>query len=139
MKSFISSRSDFLATVLRTAAGLFFLGLSMYAYIDKENEVTRLKLKIPEITKQTVLLSEENTRLRYQIDQFERPEHLMQLCRQSSFAHLKHPFIVDVSLFAAGQALPIDLSEGHHRNKDQTSQALSLAAILSSSRYDHTR
>lgn len=67
-----------------------------YAYIDMQNEITKKRLAIPLLAKDVKLLKEKNTCLRYQIDLFESPEHLMQLCAMSEYAHLKQPMLKHV-------------------------------------------
>lgn len=67
-----------------------------YAYIDMQNEITKKRLAIPLLAKELKLLKEKNTCLRYEIDLFESPEHLMQLSATSQYAHLKQPMLKNV-------------------------------------------
>jgi hypothetical protein len=80
-------------------------GVSLYAYVDKQNEVTRRRLAIPVIAKEIKDLKEINTHLQYEIDLFESPEHLMQLASHSEYSHLKHPLIRDILTLPEGLAL----------------------------------
>ena len=76
----------------RILACIAIAGISLYAYIHKQNELTRLRLMIPAITKELKAIQEENIRLKYEIDRFESPIHLMELARKPEFSHLKHPY-----------------------------------------------
>ena len=58
--------------------------------------MTRLRLEIPILSSELNKLKEQNNRLKYEIDLFENPEHLMQLARCSEFSHLKHPTLQEV-------------------------------------------
>src|SRR4051812_33745810 len=62
-----------------------------YAYIDKQNELTAVRLMIPVIAKELKVIREENVRLKYQIDCFESPSHLMALVKKPQFSYLKFP------------------------------------------------
>lgn len=75
---------------------IFFAGLTLYAHINKNNELTALQLAIPQLEKKVKKLKKENERLQYEIDQFESPLHLMELLRKPEFSHLKYPFTDDV-------------------------------------------
>lgn len=88
--------------------GLFCLFLSMtllFLYVDKQNDLTELQLKIPALAKQVRALEEENTRLQYHLEQFENPHHLMQLMALSEYSHLKYPVLPSILQFQEGLAL----------------------------------
>lgn len=70
--------------------------VQLFKYIDKINNLTKLKMGIPKIEKEVLLLKEENKRLKYEIDKFENPNNLITLARTAEFAHLKHPLVKDV-------------------------------------------
>ncbi len=82
-------------------------GFFLYSYIDKQNAITRLRLQIPVIAKEIKDIKEENTRLHYEIDLFESPEHLMEIARQSEYSHLKQPMLKEVLTMAEGLALQV--------------------------------
>ena len=84
---------------------LLVLSLFLYSYVDKQNDVTRLKIELPKIAKDVRFLSEENKKLQYAIDQFENPIHLMELSRSHEYAHLKHPYVKDVLKVKEGLAI----------------------------------
>ena len=83
-------------TVLRIFFCLLFAGWMLYAYIDQHNALVELRLLIPQVTKDLKALQEENRRLKYEIDRFESPIHLMELARKPEFSHLKYPQNRDV-------------------------------------------
>lgn len=80
------------------------LGL-LFVYLDKQNELTQLKIMVPKVEKQIFLLKEENRRLKYEIEKFESPSHLMQLVRLPEFSHLKHPLVKNVLKVEEGMAV----------------------------------
>lgn len=75
---------------------ILIAGFMLYFYIDKLNELTELRLAIPALAKEVKQIQEENIRLRYEIDQFESPIHLMELARKPEFSHLKYPSLDEV-------------------------------------------
>lgn len=82
-------------------------GVFLYSYVDKQNHVTRRRLEIPVLAKKIKDLNEQNTRLQYEIDLFESPEHLMELARHSEFSHLKHPMLKEILTMQEGLALQV--------------------------------
>lgn len=84
---------------------IFFLGFLLYSYIEKQNQLTQLRICIPELAKDVKQIREENTRLQYEIDQFENPQHLMELARHGEFTHLKHPLLKEILTCQEGIAL----------------------------------
>lgn len=78
-------------TVIRIFVCLLFAGWMLYFYIDKHNELVELRLLIPQVEKDLKAVQEENMRLKYEIDRFESPIHLMEMARKPEFSHLKYP------------------------------------------------
>ena len=79
--------------VLRILICILAAGVTILAYIEKQNELTELRVAIPSIAKEVKVLQEENTRLKYEVDQFESPIHLMELMSKPEFSHLKFPYL----------------------------------------------
>jgi hypothetical protein len=77
----------------------------LFLYVDKQNNLTEVQLKIPALAKKVRALEEENTRLRYHLEQFENPHHLMQLMALAEYSHLKYPVLPAVLQFHQGLAL----------------------------------
>lgn len=71
-------------------------GLCLYSYLDAQNEVTQLKIRLPEVEKKMQLIQEESKRLAYELEQFENPTHLIELAHRPEYAHLKHPLIKEI-------------------------------------------
>jgi hypothetical protein len=90
---------------LRIFACIFAAGLTLFGYIEKQNELTELRLAIPSLAKEVKSLQEENIRLTYEIEHFESPIHLMELMRKPEFSHLKYPFLPDEIFLPQGLPL----------------------------------
>lgn len=86
-------KKGILLRVLLCVGSLCFF---LYAYIEKQNAITELRLEIPHAVQELQIIEQENVRLQYAIDSFENPMHLMELARRPEFSHLKHPRTDDV-------------------------------------------
>ena len=75
---------------------LVMIGACLFSYLEKQNELTELRLYIPKLVKEIRMIQEENVGLKYQIQKFESPEHLMMLASDSKFSHLKYPLSKEV-------------------------------------------
>ena len=84
---------------------LFVFGVCLYSYIEKQNDLTLLKIEVPKVAKEIESLKEEIKKIKYEVEMFENPIYLMQLIRQPEFGHLKHPFVEDVLTVPQGIAL----------------------------------
>ncbi len=74
--------------VLRIFICILAAGLTLFGYIEKQNELTELRLAIPSLAKEVKSLQEENIRLTYEIEHFESPIHLMELMRKPEFSRV---------------------------------------------------
>ena len=81
---------------LRLLVCIAFAGLTLYKYIDKLNELTELRLSIPVLMRDVKEIREKNLELKYAIDTFESPLHLIELARKPEFGHLKYPSINEI-------------------------------------------
>lgn len=88
--------------VLRLFVCILAAGFTLFAYIEKQNELTEMRLAIPVLTKEVKNLQEENIQLTYEIEHFESPIHLMELMRKPEFSHLKYPLLPDVVFLPEG-------------------------------------
>ena len=88
-------------------AGFCFAVLSgcLLAYLEKQNELTELRLYVPKLTAEIHGIQEGNTQLLYQIQEFESPEQLIKMAASGSFPHLKHPLEKEVLVIQEGNAL----------------------------------
>lgn len=91
--------------LIRIFVCLLAAGLTLFAYIEKQNEVTELRLAIPQLTKEVAAIREDNIQLKYEIETFESPLHLMELMRSPEFSHLKFPYI-DQEIFITQERIP---------------------------------
>lgn len=74
----------------------FALSLCWIHYLEKQNELTELRLYGPRLALEIKGIQEENTRLKYQLQEFESPGNLMQMLGDSRFSYLKHPVSKDI-------------------------------------------
>lgn len=81
---------------IRLFVCIFAAAFSLYAYIDKQNELVQLRLAIPPLKTEVKAISEQNTQLEYEIESFESPIHLMELAKKPEFSHLKYPYLTEV-------------------------------------------
>jgi hypothetical protein len=93
---------------MRLFACIFTVGITLYAYIDKQNELTELRLAIPALAKNLRNIQEENVRLKYEIERFESPIHLMELARKPEFGHLKYPYLKDEIALPANKTFSVN-------------------------------
>jgi cell division protein FtsB len=82
--------------LIRILFCILCLGIFLYAYINKQNVITELRLAIPSVSRDLKAIHEENTRLQFEIDQFENPQYLLELSRKPEYLHLKHPLLKDI-------------------------------------------
>jgi hypothetical protein len=74
-----------------------------YAYIDKQNMLTVMRRRIPVLEKEVKAISEENRRLKYEIERKENPLHLMKLAREPEYGHLRYPYRNEVIIIHEGE------------------------------------
>lgn len=85
-----------MAFLFRLFVCIALCGISLYAYVNKHNALTMVRMRVPIAAKELALVEEENVRLQFAIEKFENPLHLMELARKPEFAHLKHPYVQDI-------------------------------------------
>ncbi len=85
---------------------ILITGFSLYAYIFKHNELTELRLAIPSMTKNIRRIQEENNRLKYEIDSFESPIHLMEIMNMPEFCSLNFGYSQDVIILPLPNPIP---------------------------------
>ncbi len=91
--------------MIRVFLCLSVFSLCLFSYLEKQNEVTQLKLHIPKVAKEIKALHEDNAKWQYEISQLESPENLMELARDSRYSHLRYPLTKDVLTMQQGIAL----------------------------------
>ncbi len=82
--------------IIRLLICIFCAGLTLYAYIDKQNSLTELRIAIPSLDKQVKQIRVENKRLQYEIERLESPDHLLSLADQPEYSHLRFPYNEEV-------------------------------------------
>ena len=71
-------------------------GCCLFSYLEKQNAATELKIRFPELEREIGAIREESRRLRYEIDQFENPTHLIEMAHRPEFSHLRHPLLREI-------------------------------------------
>lgn len=82
--------------LLRLLFCVLLAGSALFAYIERHNELTELRIRVPLLSKKLKDIQAENTRLHFEIEKFENPLNLMELSRKPQYAHLKHPYVNDI-------------------------------------------
>lgn len=94
--------------LLRLGFCLGVLSLCFYSYLNRQNELTHLKIRLPQLERDIKLLSDENCRLQYEIERIENPTRLIELAHRPEFGNLKHPLMKEVLTLPEGVALKSD-------------------------------
>lgn len=87
---------DTFPTFLKLILSLASVVIALYIYIDKQNELIELRIKVRALNKELREIHENNISLQYEVDQFESPVHLMELAQEPAFGHLKFPYTKDI-------------------------------------------
>ena len=90
--------------LLKLGFCLGVLSLCLYSYLNCQNGVTHLKIRLPQLEKEIKLVSEENCRLQYEIDRMENPAKLIELAHRPEFSNLKHPMMKEILTVQEGIA-----------------------------------
>ncbi len=85
-----------MAFLIRLFSCITILGLTLLGLVSKHNMLTEARMKLPLLAKELQAVEEENVRLKFQIEKFENPLHLMELARKPEYSHLKHPLMTDI-------------------------------------------
>lgn len=68
----------------------------LYFYIDKQNQITKLRVEIPQLNRELEQIRQEIARVQFEVDQFESPVHLLELSRKPEYGHLRQPKVNEV-------------------------------------------
>ena len=88
---------------VRILACITVAGVTLYAHINKRNELTELRLVLPGVEKEVKCLKRENMLFQYEIDRFESPIRLLELAQKPEYGHLKFPYLRDVIILQEGE------------------------------------
>ena len=69
---------------------LIAVGWTLFEVVDRQNEVTELRIKIPKFKKELRELKEENIRLRFEIETFASPQNLLKISQNPEYGHLHY-------------------------------------------------
>lgn len=86
--------------VLHGVFGFLVVAFCSYLYIDAKNALLQVQLEIPHVKRELKEIVEENKRLAFLIQSFESPQHLVELSRQTEFAHLRPASIGEVLIIS---------------------------------------
>lgn len=75
---------------------VLFLGVCIYSYLDLQNGITEMRIKIPGLVTELRKIEEKNTLYQYEIERFESPENLLALAKQGLYSHLRFPICSEV-------------------------------------------
>jgi hypothetical protein len=70
--------------------------------------VTAQRIRIPQLVQEIKALDEQNVKLRYEIEIFENPLHLLAISHFFGLDHLKHPLLCDENHLKEGKALYLE-------------------------------
>ncbi len=101
------------------------LSLVLYRHIDEQNQITAMKIALPDRLKELKTIKEETTHLRYEIEQFESPQHLLSLAKKSEHSHLKYPLSKEIIAMHEGPAL---IEESDSGSQHRTSPSITIAS-----------
>ncbi|MCH1430841.1 MAG: hypothetical protein GWP59_09060 [Chlamydiales bacterium] len=77
---------------------LFALVVVFFSYIQRQNDLTTLRVFIPTRAKVLHDIKEENKRLQYQVDLFYSPSNLLRMSLKPEFGDLDFPYQDEVLL-----------------------------------------
>ncbi len=89
----------------------FSCGGVLYAYVKQQNDVTKVRIELPRLAREVRQLEEQNSRLKFEIERFENPKHLMELAKRPEFSHLKHPLIGEIFVLQIKDEQPLAKEE----------------------------
>ncbi|MGR3972982.1 MAG: hypothetical protein QRY72_00135 [Candidatus Rhabdochlamydia sp.] len=97
--------------IFQLVIGALLTTSAAYTYLQKQNECTAIKMKLPLIAKEVRKIHEHNHELHYQVSCFENPEHLIYLAKEPQYAHLKFPFTHHITQVQEGLAVQLSTYE----------------------------
>ncbi len=97
--------------IIQSICSMVCVGSYFLSYIDKQNQLTYLRMQIPQVEQEIIELKEEIAELKYDIDQFESPSNLLDIAQLPEFSHLQYPFMQDILSLQEGLAMHTDHSD----------------------------
>jgi hypothetical protein len=114
--------------IIQVFLSLGIVSASLFSYLEKQNELTELRIYVPKLVKEIKSIQEDNTRLRYQIQEFEGPEHLMQLAADTKFHHLKYPLAKEVLVLQGSFEVESSMIEKNENSLSKFKHTLAVGA-----------
>ncbi|MCH9632905.1 MAG: hypothetical protein S4CHLAM6_12490 [Chlamydiae bacterium] len=90
-----------MAHLFRVLICLVVFGLGSFLYVDQLNQQTALRFQIPAIEKEIEEITQQNVQLAFQLENFNNPQHLLELAKQPEYSHLKFPFMEEVMVISS--------------------------------------
>ena len=94
------------AIILQVVSCLIAVSACWLSYLEKQNELTQLRLYAPKLAKEVREIKEENAHLHYQLQELQSPQKLLELAADPKFAHLKHPLGKNILVLEGSQNIP---------------------------------
>ena len=82
--------------MIRLGFCLCLLTFCLYSYQNKQNELTHLKIQLPELAAEVQSIREGNRLLQYEIEKRYSPDRLIELAHHPEFGHLRHPLMKEI-------------------------------------------
>lgn len=114
--------------IVQVVLSFIMLSACLFSYLEKQNELTELRIYVPKLVKEVKFIQEDNTRFRYQIQEFEGPEHLMLLASESQFSHLKYPLNKEILVLEDSSQLESSISKKKESSFSQFKHTLAVGA-----------
>ena len=72
-----------------------------YEHIHQLNELTSMRIEIPQIQQEIAFMNEEIDRLNYEFQSIENPHHLLHLAKHAEYSDLQFPLYDDIVVLQA--------------------------------------
>ncbi len=102
----VSLRECLFSLPFRLLLCLAAIGFTLWLDIDHQNHLNALRMQLPILQRDVREIQEHNTRLGYEIAQFENPLLLMEMARKPEFSHLRYPTETEVIIITVPEDRP---------------------------------
>jgi hypothetical protein len=82
--------------IIRASVCTAVLGWCVFSYLETQTSLTDAKIQLPKLEKEIASIREEAQRIQYEIDQFQAPNHLIEMAHRPEYSHLKHPLLKEI-------------------------------------------
>lgn len=77
--------------LIRVWICLLILGVTLYAFVERQNHLRKIQVEIPKLKKEYAALKENNGKLQYELQKSLDPKRLQELLQKAPYGHLKFP------------------------------------------------